>query len=572
VVKLLSIVVPVYNEEANVEPLYELVNRTLERIADRYRWEFVFTDNCSEDRTFERLERLAAADARIRVYRFARNFGFQRSILTGYRLARGDAAVQIDCDLQDPPELILDFVRLWEAGSKVVYGMRRSRPEPVLLHTMRRFFYRAITWISDDNLPVDAGDFRLIDRCVLDLLYLYRDENPYLRGYIATLGYEQTAVGYDRAERKRGKTSFNLGNLVRLAIDGIVSHSTLPLRISSFIGLALSLLATLAIAVYVVLWFSYEQSWPAGFATLAILMLLSLAINSIFLGIIGEYVARIYSQVRPRPLTIVERVIDRTEPPVRGSETRAVDVVEGIAMPTGEAARESPARRRRVSFDEQAENYQQTVGRAAVGVSVEKLAGEKARIILEILARDIGDPRCLHVLDVGCGIGLVDRDLSSNVTELCGVDTSLRSIEIARERVPGARFLHYDGSTLPVASSSFDGAFASCVLHHVPPPARPGFLAEMLRALRPGGAIILIEHNPFNPVTQWIVSRCAFDADAILLSCREAMCLMAGAGTVVGGRRYVGFSPFRTALIERAERAIGCLPIGAQYCVWGVKT
>ena len=148
IVKLLSIIVPVYNEEANVEPLYDAVNRTLERIADRYRWEFIFTDNCSRDRTFERLDRLAARDPRVRIYRFTRNFGFQRSILTGYRLARGDAAVQIDCDLQDPPDLILDFVRHWESGCKVVYGVRRSRPEPILLHAVRRFFYRAIAWLS----------------------------------------------------------------------------------------------------------------------------------------------------------------------------------------------------------------------------------------------------------------------------------------------------------------------------------------------------------------------------------------------------------------------------------------
>ena len=192
VVKLLSIVVPVYNEEANVEPLYDAVNRTLERIGDRYRWEFVFTDNCSSDRTFECLADLAGRDPRVRIYRFTRNFGFQRSILTGYRLARGDAAVQIDCDLQDPPELILDFVKLWESGFKVVYGVRRSRPEPVVVHGMRRVFYRLIAWLSNDNIPVDAGDFRLVDRCVLELLHLYRDENPYLRGYIATLGYRRS--------------------------------------------------------------------------------------------------------------------------------------------------------------------------------------------------------------------------------------------------------------------------------------------------------------------------------------------------------------------------------------------
>src|SRR5260370_2970680 len=140
VVKLLSIIVPVHNEEANVEPLYDAVNRMLEQIADRYRWEFIFTDNCSTDRTFERLDHLAAQDPRVRIYRFTRNFGFQRSILTGYRLARGDAAIQIDCDLQDPPDLILDFVKHWESGCKAVYGVRRSPPPPLLPPTIRHPF------------------------------------------------------------------------------------------------------------------------------------------------------------------------------------------------------------------------------------------------------------------------------------------------------------------------------------------------------------------------------------------------------------------------------------------------
>jgi dolichol-phosphate mannosyltransferase len=132
----------------------------------------------------------------VRIYLFTRNFGFQRSILTGYRLARGDAAVQIDCDLQGPPELILDFVKVWESGFKVVYGVRRPRPEPFLLHAMRRVFYRLIAWLSNNDLPLDAGEFRLVDRCVLHLLHLYRDENPYLRGYIASLGYQQVGVSY----------------------------------------------------------------------------------------------------------------------------------------------------------------------------------------------------------------------------------------------------------------------------------------------------------------------------------------------------------------------------------------
>jgi len=329
--KLLSIIVPTFNEEANVEPLYEAVNQTLRQISDRYRWEFVFTDNCSTDRTFEVLERLAARDPRVRAYRFTKNFGFQRSILTGYRLARGDAAVQIDCDLQDPPELIIDFLSLWERDYKVVYGVRRSRPESALLHGVRHGFYRIIAWLSHDDLPVDAGDFRLVDRCILDLLHVYHDENPYLRGYIASLGYRQIGVSYDRRRREHGETSFRFGSLVNLALDGIVSHSIVPLRLASFVGIVLSVLASLAIVVYFVDWLVSGRSWPAGFATISFLILLSLALNAIFLGIIGEYVARIYRQVKPQPLTIVERFVDHVK--LGEGKDRATQAVADIVLP-----------------------------------------------------------------------------------------------------------------------------------------------------------------------------------------------------------------------------------------------
>jgi SAM-dependent methyltransferase len=223
-----------------------------------------------------------------------------------------------------------------------------------------------------------------------------------------------------------------------------------------------------------------------------------------------------------------------------------------------------------MDFDQHAEFYQEVVDRAT-GVSVEKLAGEKARMILKILTTYVDDPKQLRVLDIGCGIGLIDYDLVGEVAELWGVDTSLRSIELARARGPATHFVQYDGAHLPFLSSSFDAVFASCVLHHVPLTARRSFMLEMLRPLRPEGAAIVIEHNPLNPITQRIVSRCAFDADAVLLRAREAMELMAQAGAAVAGRRYVCFSPFRHALVELAEEAISWLPIGAQYCIWGVK-
>jgi ubiquinone/menaquinone biosynthesis C-methylase UbiE len=223
-----------------------------------------------------------------------------------------------------------------------------------------------------------------------------------------------------------------------------------------------------------------------------------------------------------------------------------------------------------MSFDRFAQDYRAEVDKAA-GVSVERLAGEKARLILDVLSRHLGAPKRLRVLDIGCGIGLVDRELEGEVGLLCGTDMSRDSLALAKVRAPSTRFTLYDGARLPFRDASFDAAFAVSVVHHVPSDARPSFMAEMLRPVVPHGIAIIIEHNPLNPVTRRIVSRCAFDADAVMLGCGEAVGLLAGADAPVAGRRYIGFSPLRHALVERAERMLSWLPIGAQYCVWGIK-
>jgi dolichol-phosphate mannosyltransferase len=315
--KLISIVVPVYNEEGNIGPLYEAVNRVFATLGDRYEHEFVFTDNHSEDGTATELAGLAARDPRVRVFRFSRNFGFQRSIYTGYMLVRGDAAIQIDCDLQDPPELIGDFLREWEAGSRIVYGIRRTRQEGFLITRLRKIFYRLIDRLSEDRLPHDAGDFRLVDRSVVEVLRCIPDHKPYLRGTLATLGFDQKGIAYDRAGRARGESKFSLRDLFGLALDGILSHSTVPLRLATYTGLFISVVTFIAIVGYVIGRIVAGPSWPAGFATTTILILLSLSLNATFLGVIGEYVGRIYQQGRRRPVTIVETVIDRAPAPQR---------------------------------------------------------------------------------------------------------------------------------------------------------------------------------------------------------------------------------------------------------------
>ncbi|AKT37132.1 glycosyltransferase family 2 protein [Chondromyces crocatus] len=312
--KLISIVVPVYNEEGNIVPLYEAVNAVFAPIADRYDHEFVFTDNRSQDGTFAELSALAARDARVRVFRFSRNFGFQRSIYTGYVKARGHAAVQIDCDLQDPPSLIVEFIRAWEEGNIIVYGVRRARREGWLITWIRKVFYRLIDLLSEDRLPLDAGDFRLVDRKVIGVLRRISDDKPYLRGTLATLGFQQKGIPYDRAGRVRGESKFSLRDLFGLALDGILAHSTVPLRVATYTGLAVSVITLLGVIGYIVGRILFGANWPIGFATTTVLILLSLSLNALFLGIIGEYVGRIYQQVRRRPLTIIDQSIERSDP------------------------------------------------------------------------------------------------------------------------------------------------------------------------------------------------------------------------------------------------------------------
>ena len=309
--KLISIVVPAFNEQENVRVLYNSVTAVMKVIEDKYDHEIVFTDNCSEDRTFEVLEEIAAADNRVRVIRFSKNFGFQRSIFTGYLNARGAAAIQLDCDLQDPPELILDFIRKWEEGYRIVYGVRRSRKEAWWITRLRSSFYYLIDLLSEDRLPLNAGDFRLIDRVILDELKKVDDQTPYLRGTIAAMGFKQTGIEYDRAERLRGESKFPLRRMIGFAVDGILNHSVIPLRVATFIGLATSLITLLSIPVYLIGRLILAKDWPAGFATTTILMLLSISLNALFLGIIGEYLGRIYKQVKRRPITIVEKSLNQ---------------------------------------------------------------------------------------------------------------------------------------------------------------------------------------------------------------------------------------------------------------------
>ncbi len=318
--RLISLVIPVYNEEPNILLAYEALCSVFDRLG-KYDIELIFTDNHSEDGTFRVLAELGARDRRVKVLRFKRNYGFQRSLLTGYRHASGDAAVQIDCDLQDPPDLIPQFLSLWEQGHDVVVGLRHRRQERFALALIRRGFYALLHRISEERITSDAGDFRLVDRRILDHLNRIADLHPYVRGLIASLATNETGVPYERTARQHGRSKFPFAKLVSFGLDGIISHSVLPLRIATYVGLTLSVVTFLLSIFYVISALLFRANWPPGFATTTVLILLGMSLNAIFMGVLGEYVSRIYQQAKHRPMTLIERTINADQRPDRPQET-----------------------------------------------------------------------------------------------------------------------------------------------------------------------------------------------------------------------------------------------------------
>jgi len=306
---LISISIPVLNEAGNLDALYARLCEIGARMTDRCDLEFVFSDNHSIDATWEKLTALAQNDQRVRAIRFAKNFGFQRSILANYLHTRGDAVMQIDADLQDPPEMLEVFFERWLAGYRVVYGIRRKRPEGPLLHAFRRLGYWFIDAVSEYPIPRDAGDFRLIDRSVIQALTKIKTATPYLRGMIAGLGFSQTGIPYDRTARVAGESKFNVSGLIRLGLSAVFNHSTVPLRLASLAG-ALVLSVTLVGAMYYIVLRVMNPDLPRGMASIHILVLFGIGLQSMLLGILGEYLLRIYLILRAEPIAIIQESLN----------------------------------------------------------------------------------------------------------------------------------------------------------------------------------------------------------------------------------------------------------------------
>jgi dolichol-phosphate mannosyltransferase len=301
---LLSVVVPCANEESVLLETHRRLTDTLSETAGSS-FEIVYVDDGSTDATPRLLRRLQQTDSRVRVVLLSRNFGHQVAITAGMEHAAGDAVVVIDADLQDPPEVIAAFVDKWRRGHEVVYGVRTGRDgETAFKLWTAKLFYRLIGRLSDTRIPLDTGDFRLMDRKVVDALLAMPERDRFIRGMVSWLGFSQVAVPYHRAARLAGHTKFSLIKMFRFATDGIVSFSTVPLKLASWLGFAVSgiSLAGILIALYARL---FEKNWVQGWTSLVIAVLFLGGVQLICLGIIGEYVGRIYGESKRRPLYLV---------------------------------------------------------------------------------------------------------------------------------------------------------------------------------------------------------------------------------------------------------------------------
>ncbi len=299
----ISIVAPIYNEFDNIPELYRRVKAVMD--AQGLTWELVLVDDGSTDGSTERMRELARQDKRVRPVIFARNFGHQIAVTAGLDYARGAAVVIIDADLQDPPELIPDLIAKWREGYEVVYAVRAEREgETWFKRTTAALFYRIIFRITDVKIPLDTGDFRLLDRKVVDVLGKMRERHRFLRGMAAWVGFRQIGVPYKRAARFAGVTKYPFRKMLRLALNAITSFSYFPLQLATYAGFVSAGIAIIAIPVVIALRLAGSQFF-GGQATTLIAVLFLGGVQLISLGVLGEYIGRLYDEAKGRPLYIV---------------------------------------------------------------------------------------------------------------------------------------------------------------------------------------------------------------------------------------------------------------------------
>lgn len=305
---IISFIFPVYNEEETLPKLFAEMQKVLPKLPPDLTAELVFVDDGSHDRSYEILAKFAQQYSFAKTISFSRNFGHQIALTAGLDAASGDAVIVMDADLQDPPEVALDLINEWRKGFSVVYAKRRRRPqeESFLRKIVTHWYYRLLNSLSDIPIPTDTADFRLLDRKVVNELKRCREHSRYIRGLTSFAGFAQTAVLYDRHDRFAGQPKYTLPRLLKLALDGITGFSVKPLRIISYMGFMIALLSFIGAAYITLKRIFFPQYTVSGFTIIVILIFFLNGVQMLILGLMGEYIGRIYIEAQNRPLYIVK--------------------------------------------------------------------------------------------------------------------------------------------------------------------------------------------------------------------------------------------------------------------------
>lgn len=305
----ISIIVPVYNEEEAIKIFYDKITEVSAKMEADF--EYIFVNDGSKDKTLDLLQEMAQENEKVKIISLARNFGHQAAVTAGIRYVTGDAIVIIDADLQDPPELLPEMIALWEEGNEVIYGQRKSRKgESAFKLLTAKMFYTTLNALSDVEIPKDTGDFRLVDRKVIDVINSLPEHNKFLRGLFSWVGFKQKAYYYERQERQAGKTKYPFRKMWKLASDGIISFSTKPLKIVGGLGI-LTIILSIGILIYSLASYAFNlNNLTPGWTSIMVAITLFSGVQLLSIWIISEYIARIYDEARNRPEYIIDKKIN----------------------------------------------------------------------------------------------------------------------------------------------------------------------------------------------------------------------------------------------------------------------
>ena len=308
--KKVTLVIPMYYEEKVVTECYKRIKECLIKL-DNYEHEIIFVNDGSKDKTMELLEEIARNDKTVKVISFSRNFGHQAAVTAGLQYVSGDAIVIMDADLQDPPELIPDMLKLWEDGNEIIYAKRKTRKgESAFKLLTAKMFYKTLNALSDVDIPRDTGDFRLVDRKVVDTINTLPEHNKFLRGLFSWVGYKQIPFEYERQKRFAGETKYPLKKMLKLASDGIISFSTKPLKLVGTLGV-FSIFISFVILIYALLSYAFKlNNLSAGWTSIMVTITFFAGVQLLSIWIMAEYIGRIYDEAKGRPQYIVDKLIN----------------------------------------------------------------------------------------------------------------------------------------------------------------------------------------------------------------------------------------------------------------------